>query len=302
MEHGDGTAQEIGLKEFDPRWIKPNATVAVISKRGNGKSTLMKDLMFFQRSAVGAAVVFSETEGDNGFYSTFIPSSFIYDKIDEAALLRIIDRQRTVKQAPPNSPNFNPNLIVLVDDVFADKTVFNSAVLRSYVLQGRHWPVGFWMGAQYPNDIPKGLRMNIDWVFVLRENQATCRKVLYENFFSVFQSPAMFAQALETYSENFGCLVLNNTERSNDLTKTVFWYRANPNRPDWRLGRDMWKFHEQYYLHRAASLPKQVDWSAAQPLAKATTLPGKRSTAGGKKNQQSVNFVFLDRNGQQVQK
>ena len=71
-----------------------------------------------------------------------------------------------------------------------------------------------------------------DFIFVLKENSTACQKILYESFFSVFPSLSMFSQALNKYTENFGCLVLNNNERSNDLTKTVFWYRANKERAE----------------------------------------------------------------------
>src|SRR5436190_4703454 len=85
----DGDALDIGLRQFDPNWIKPNSTVLIIAKRGSGKSTLMSDLLYFQRDKVGAAVVCSETEVMNGHYSEIIPPSFIYDKIDDIAIDQI---------------------------------------------------------------------------------------------------------------------------------------------------------------------------------------------------------------------
>ena len=51
----------------------------MIGKRGTGKSSLVKDLLYYHQTIPIASVI-SATEHANKFYSTFVPSIFIHDE------------------------------------------------------------------------------------------------------------------------------------------------------------------------------------------------------------------------------
>jgi len=72
-------------------------------------------------------------------------------------------------------------------------------------------------------------------VFILRENIVQNRKRIYDCYAGMFPSFDAFTQTLDQTTENFECMVIDNTAKSNRLEDTVFWYKAEM-RPNFRLG------------------------------------------------------------------
>jgi hypothetical protein len=111
---------------------------------------------------------------------------------------------------------------------------------------------------QYCMDLPPDLRGQCDYVFVFREPIVQNRKRLYENFFGIFPSFEMFEQVLKVCTENYECLVLDNTSKSNKIEDCVFFYRS-PIRKNFRIGSPaMWRFHQSNYNPRHAQLPASM--------------------------------------------
>ena len=93
---------------------------------------------------------------------------------------------------------------------------------------------------QYPLGVPPTLRTNIDYVFILRETYISNRKRIYENYAGMFPTYDSFSQILDQCTENFECLVINNTTKSNKLQDQVFWYKADTHN-DFKLGsKEFW--------------------------------------------------------------
>jgi hypothetical protein len=84
---------------------------------------------------------------------------------------------------------------------------------------------------QYPLGITPNLRTNIDYVFILRENIVANRKRIYDNYAGMFPTFEVFCQVMDQCTENFECLVINNTTKSNKLEDNVFWYKASTHPP-----------------------------------------------------------------------
>jgi hypothetical protein len=105
------------------------------------------------------------------------------------------------------------------------------------------------------------IRTNVDYVFVLRDNVRQNRENLYKAFFGVFPTFDQFCQVMDACTENYECLVLDNTSKSNNITDCVFWYKAAM-RKNFRCGSPaFWQFHQKNYN------PKHVGTSGT-PLAR----------------------------------
>ena len=107
----------------------------------------------------------------------------------------------------------------------------------------------FMLTMQYCMDLSPDLRANIDYVYILRENIIQNREKLYKNFFGIFPSFDMFNQVMTACTENYECLVLDNTSKSNKIEDVVFWYKARLHHPgDFRIGNaQYWNCHRQNY-------------------------------------------------------
>jgi hypothetical protein len=241
------------LKKFDMRSIsfKPNENkgpvIVLIGKRDTGKSFLVRDLLFYQQE-IPIGTVISGTEEGNGFYGKMVPKLFVQNEYNTAIIENILKRQRTVlKQIKKEMEAYkrstiDPRAFVILDDCLYDNTWSRDKMMRLLFMNGRHFSIFFLLLMQYAIGIPPNLRSNIDWVFLLRENNYQNRKKLYENYAGMFHTFEMFCQTMDACTENFECLVIHNGAKSNKLEDHVYWYKAD-NHSDFRVCcPEAWQF------------------------------------------------------------
>jgi hypothetical protein len=102
--------------------------------------------------------------------------------------------------------------------------------------------------SQYPLGIPPNLRTNIDYVFILRENFVSNRRRIYENYCGMLPTFEAFCAVLDQTTENYECLVVNNTTRSNRIDDQLFYYKADEP-PAFTIGAPMyWQANDEYII------------------------------------------------------
>ena len=252
--------EEYGLSKFDPKCMPITSVAVFVARRGMGKSTACEDLLYNLRYKVPLVTVFSPTEATDPFFSKFIPDAFIYNELNMEALEQIRKRQRTVLASPPPGVT-DPTCLIILDDCMYKKSLFNHELIRYIIMNGRHDGLGLWIISQYVSDLPPYIRANADFVFAFKDNVRTNRENMWKMFFGVVPSFPVFDPIHKFYTDNYGILVLNNRERSQDEKKMLFWYTAKPIQEKWRLGPqagDMYKFQEMHYVENKANI---VDWN-----------------------------------------
>ena len=131
--------------------------------------------------------------------------------------------------------------------------------IRGIFMNGRHWRITFMLTMQYCMDLPPDLRTNIDFVFILRENIIQNQDKLYKNFFGIFPHVDTFREVMNSCTEGYDCLVLDNTSRSNKISDCIFWYRAKPNRK-FKIGsKELWNYHKNNYNEKHAIQDDELD-------------------------------------------
>lgn len=172
----------IQIKKFDPSKIDPCRVCVFIGKRGTGKSSLVTDILYHQRS-IPMGVVISGTEESNEHYKSYVPDTFIYGQYEPAVIEKIITRQKQViKKKNNENNNTNNNVFILLDDCMYDNKWTRDVNIRGIFMNGRHWKILFMITMQYCMDLPPCLRANIDYIFILRENIIQNREKIYKNF------------------------------------------------------------------------------------------------------------------------
>jgi len=220
------------LKRWDPSVVQGDKTILVIGKRGSGKSVAVADLMYNQRKCIPAAVVFSGTEESNGYFGQYIPKEYLYSEYDTNTVNKIVERQKSlIKQKRPS-----PTMLIL-DDVAYDKGFFKDKLFRYIMLNGRHVKLFTIVTQQYSLDTPPYARSNFDYVICFRDPILSNRERLYKQFFGIFPNFNAFQDVFAACTENFECLVIDQTARSNKIEDCVFWWKAKL-RPPFRFGSD----------------------------------------------------------------
>jgi hypothetical protein len=167
--------------------------------------------------------------------------------------MNAIKRQLAVKQQRNHDKkghgghsNSDPRAFLILDDCLYDKSWINEESTRYVFMNGRHIDMVTMITMQYPLGITPNLRTNIDFVFILRENNITNRKRIYDNYAGMFPTFEMFCQFMDQCTENYECLVIANGVQSNKLEDQVFWYKASEH-PSFRLCDDsLWANNQPF--------------------------------------------------------
>jgi hypothetical protein len=250
----------VQLRKFNPAKMADDKVCVFIGKRGTGKSTLVTDILYAKRH-IPVGIVMSATEEGNHHYKQSVPDLFIYGDYDKDAIERVLERQRVIiGKGSPNS-----NAFILLDDCMYDKKFMKDTCIRKCFMNGRHWKLFFMLTMQYCMDLTPDLRANVDYVFILRENVIQNREKLYKSFFGIFPTFDMFNQVMTACTENYECLVLDNTSKSNKIQDCVFWYKARP-RLNFRIGSpQIWSYHKKNY-NSAGDGQKEQDPKKGQTI------------------------------------
>jgi hypothetical protein len=214
----------------------------MIAKRNSGKSTLITDLLYHKRN-IPVGVVMSGTEEGNKHYQQFVPDLFVYNEYRSDVLEKMVARQKALIKNNDESHAF-----IVLDDCMYNKKFMKEDIMRIIFYNGRHWRLFFMLSMQYCMDLSPDLRTNIDYVFILRENIVQNREKIYRNFFGIFPTFDMFNQVMDSCTENYECLVLDNTIKSNKIEDVVFWYKAKVHTKEFKVGHpSLWKLHKEKY-------------------------------------------------------
>ena len=239
------------LKRFQMSSISFKATeasgpvVVFIGKRGCGKSYLVRDLLYYHQD-IPIGVVIAGTEEGNGFYGKMVPKLFIHNEYNNAIIENILKRQKSVlrqmrkEMETYKRSTIDPRTFVILDDCLYDASWSKDKLMRLLFMNGRHWKIMLIITMQYPLGVPPNLRTNIDFVFILREPYIANRKRIFDNYAGMFPTFESFCQVMDQCTENYECLVINNTSKSNKITDQVFWYKADSHN-DFKLGsKEFW--------------------------------------------------------------
>jgi hypothetical protein len=241
---------QLQLKKFDITSIKDDKIVVLIGKRGTGKTELLKDILYFKRDFPIGTVI-NPTESANKNFSTLVPPIFIHEEYKPEIIDNVLKRQtKIIKKIHKENQlygrsSIDPRAFLILDDCLYDNAWKKDKNIRYIFMNGRHKRLFFLVTMQYVLGIAPDLRTNVDYVFICRENIIANRKRLYDAFAGMFPTFEIFCSVMDACTENFECLVIDNTSRSNRLEDQVFWYKADLREPFTIGSRELWELHNQ---------------------------------------------------------
>lgn len=232
------------LNLFNPKNIHPGSICVFIGKRNTGKTFLTKDLLYHQKN-IPFGKVFSETDELNREYCTIIPTSFITKNYKPETIQKIFETQKEkidkkleiLKELHPEisekklidkyiKPDIKNYAFVLLDDCLADKNWKNDKTIKQIFYNGRHYNIFFLLTMQIPLGIPPNLRSNIDYIFLTFTNNNQDIEKLYRCYGGPFRNLEEFKKILNACTENYNCMVIDNSTNSKKFQDKVFYYKA----------------------------------------------------------------------------
>ena len=222
------------ISRFKMDEIRPHCTILIVGKRGTGKSTLLKDILYHLRSKVDIAFSMSPTHETVDMFESCMPRSHVFNGYNYQQIQTLIENLKILDEEKKER-----HVLLALDDCMYDKKIMKSVEMREIHMNGRHWNLYFINCVQYLMDIPPELRGQIDYVFAFKDNIRKNREKLYNYFFGIFDSFKDFDKVMRTCTENYECLVLDSKQSSNDISKCVFYYKANIDIGEFRMGRSV---------------------------------------------------------------
>ena len=248
--------EELSLKSFNMRDIclGSNFNAVIVGKKGSGKSTIIQDMLYYlSKSNVPRICVFSGTEIANGFFSQFVPPTFIFNGDGvELRLQSIMQNQINLgikKNVGELDRNADTRIVIVLDDLGFKKKLFASDVMKELFMNGRHHGIIMITAIQYVKALTPALRTNTDVIFVMKQNDNPSKQSLYESYFGIFDKPAEFRNVLDGCTENFSSMVMDNRGApSSHIPSHVFWYKAKCGRQFRVGGPALWAYHDRWFL------------------------------------------------------
>ena len=239
-----GDADTLRIRKWDPSTMKDDRIVMIIGRRGTGKSVLQRDLMRHMSGRLDFGIAMTPTEETVEVYSQHMPEACIYRFFNQKKLEDMIDMQRRTLRAKKQPKH----LYLLLDDCIYDKKILKTTAMRDLFLNGRHLHLHMSCAVQYLMDLSPDLRSNIDYIVCTRDVIISNRMKLWKYFFGMFSRYEDFSRVFDKCTENYSTIVMDNTvARSTRPEDCIFWYRADPNPPLFRMGKPIyWSMSQQH--------------------------------------------------------
>lgn len=233
---------KLRVRKFETETLKPHRIIIVVGKRGTGKSVLQRDLMYHLSDKLDFGLAMTPTEETADTFREHMPDSWIYNNFSSAKLDTMLNMQRDlVKHKKARS------LFILLDDCMYDKKILKGLGIRDLFMNGRHLNITLCNAVQYVMDMGPDLRTQVDYVFALRENIISNKNKLWKYFFGMFEKFDDFCKVMDKCTENHSCIVMDNTTGSCKVEECIFWYKAQLNLPEFKIGKPIyWRLSNSY--------------------------------------------------------
>jgi len=266
MAETDDSDTTYNLRKFKMNSMQDDKTVLLLGKRNTGKSTLLEDILYHLSNQFDMGFGMTLTQDTARSFRKYMPDSLIHNNgVVEETLEAIVSMLRKITEGDETGAD-KIKVYGVLDDIASQKGIFNSETMRDIFMNGRHYHVFFVVLMQYVMDMGPSIRSQIDYLFVLRNTSVDDRKKIWKNFFGIFPNFDEFCKVFDACTDEFDCIVLDNTVRSNQIEDCVFWYRARPKHPKFTLcNREAWKLH--YHFYEAPSVDFDDDGCPIPALA-----------------------------------
>ena len=236
----------MNVQKLDLSKIEHGRNFLLLGARNTGKSVLLEDLLYHRRHNVEFVAAQTSTTSTKEMLCKHIPELLVWGDGFDADLL-----QRYIDQICDNSNKKKSRRSFWIGDDLAFDTAFmKSKQLKYLTMNGRHVGNETYITCQYLLNITPAMRSNADIVIALAEPIRSNRRKLFEFFFGVFPNFALFERVFEQVTANHGCLVMDRTQKSGKLEDMIRFYKATPNPPPFRLGKEVfWRLNEIHINH-----------------------------------------------------
>ena len=210
---------------FDPTTIRKNAAILFAGGKGSGKSTVMREFMWYLRHKVYDGHAWSGTIDDEHRWEWYFPEQMVHYsmvKFDSATLdeaMKIQERRKAIAaQAKVECPS---SIFVFEDLEFLKPSMWKFQQTRQAMFNGRWSKIFCFVAFQYVMEVKMEMRGNFDYAVFTFEAVPSVRQRIFNQFGKVFGTFDRFDQAFKLLTKNYSVIVFDLRARSYNLTECV---------------------------------------------------------------------------------
>lgn len=243
-----------------------NPRIIIIAKSGSGKSWVVRDILSHMPN-LPCGTVIAPTDRVTKFFDDIMPPAYIHHQFDIEILDNIFKRQEAIqeknkKRIKKKKKPIDPRVFYIMDDCMSSKKEWiKDRNMMKLMYEGRHYQITYLLTMQYSLGIPPELRSQFDFIFLLGEDMVSNKKKLYDHYAGMFPNFNVFKTIFDQITEDYGCMVINNRIKSNDLKQKVFWYKANNIKKLYIGDSDYKKYHSKHFDPKHNKRNKIIDAS-----------------------------------------
>lgn len=251
------------IENFDPYELLPdgkprhklhNKNILVIGPREMGKSFLFKHgILPVLAKKIPIGTFISGSEDGNGYYSEFVPQTFIFGDYDDSVIDKFLTRQKkksvqAKKLKKQGKPIPNIRALLLMDDCLGDDDWKKNKSMKKLIFDGRHWHTTLAIVVQEPVGFPNSWRGMIDYIFLTTNSSGNDLEKIYKQYANGigFKNLNEFKKVHNLCTQDHSVMVLKRS-KSTELTDRVFKFKAEY-QPDFRFGHPkFWNYNRKNY-------------------------------------------------------
>jgi len=216
--------------EFDVNTLIDNPSIIMIGGAGCGKIFVVKNLLYKMTDIPHINIIAPTNTRE--YYNDFIDPLFVHHEYLSSIPKQIVKRQRTLFEAnkilkSSGLPLINSQTIFVMHDCM---TTINSWRKCRSLFDIMHYKQIFKTTYILTVELSTGLnlkfRSTFDYTFLFAEDNLKSRQKLWNDWADIFPTFDSFEQAFLPATNKYGCLVIDNHAKTNDIKKKVFWFKA----------------------------------------------------------------------------
>ena len=227
------------LLEYDLNDLPENPSIVLCGKRRSGKGVLTKDLCYnYFRGKVDNVFLFSPTSEIAINQIDYVPYEYRYTEFNVDVIEMIMKRQEYLIKATRNNPKKH-RILIIIDDIISSNDARQQKILNKLFICARHFRISLIVSYQYiKQDFTPIQRDNVDVIFCFQQNNYNNKEALVLQYLNTTENKNAGYELLNKNAVGYQCLVISNTETSNNFEDYCFTYKADLIPKKFKLGRD----------------------------------------------------------------